>query len=256
MIVPLPSVENACSLLLQEESQRLLFGSSSGVESTALYSKGYVKDKCSICGFKWHPPEKCWEKVGYPAWHPKHKVASRQSKPNQNQNRNQFQGVPRIAAHVESGNISFTPQQFEQLLKSVKQMNVFNGGEEEFDHQFTAGIACLSSCLDMLEILEDWIYDTGASDHMTPVQDDVFDPYLLQIKPQIRLPNGETLVISHVGKFLSPLPTTLPCNFESNHACDEFDVPPTTSDQSNPSSNAPNVPASSQSEVNQTPIQS
>nr|GEV71757.1 reverse transcriptase, RNA-dependent DNA polymerase [Tanacetum cinerariifolium] len=45
-----------------EESQRLLFKSSVGIESSTLLSKGIVKDKCSICGFKWHPPEKCWEK--------------------------------------------------------------------------------------------------------------------------------------------------------------------------------------------------
>lgn len=55
LMVPLPSVENACSMLQHEESQRVLFGSTS-FDSTALYSKGVVKDKCNICGFKWHPP--------------------------------------------------------------------------------------------------------------------------------------------------------------------------------------------------------
>ena len=71
MMNPLPNVESACSLIQQEESQRVLFGSSSNVETTALYSRGNVKDKCGICGSKWHPPEKCWEKVGYPPWHSK-----------------------------------------------------------------------------------------------------------------------------------------------------------------------------------------
>ncbi|PWA50769.1 hypothetical protein CTI12_AA290690 [Artemisia annua] len=71
---PLPSVEVACALLQQEESQRGVFGSGQiGVESTALYSKGENKDKCSICGFKWHPPDKCWGKIGYPTWHYKYK---------------------------------------------------------------------------------------------------------------------------------------------------------------------------------------
>nr|GEW78173.1 hypothetical protein [Tanacetum cinerariifolium] len=58
---------------LQEESQRLLFKSSANIESSALLSNGIVKEKCFICGFKWHPPEKCWEKVGYPSWHAKYK---------------------------------------------------------------------------------------------------------------------------------------------------------------------------------------
>nr|GEV10925.1 retrovirus-related Pol polyprotein from transposon TNT 1-94 [Tanacetum cinerariifolium] len=60
---PLPIVKNACSLLQQEESQQELNqNSSSSIEMTALYSKSDLKDKCSICGFKWHPPERCWEK--------------------------------------------------------------------------------------------------------------------------------------------------------------------------------------------------
>ncbi|GJT05540.1 cysteine-rich receptor-like protein kinase 8 [Tanacetum coccineum] len=169
MIDPLPSVEVDCSLLQQEESQRLLFMSYSSVESSALLSKRIAKDKCSICGFKWHPPEKCWEKVGYPSWHSKYKgpQQSRQSRQGQFQGQNKNQNATRTAAHVESSNISFTPQQFEQLLKNI---------------------------------LEGWIYDSGASDHMTPKEDSIFDLYQLKIKPQIKMPNGDSSVISHVGK--------------------------------------------------------
>ncbi|GJZ43087.1 cysteine-rich receptor-like protein kinase 8 [Tanacetum coccineum] len=87
------------------------------------------------------------------------------------------QNVPRTTTHVESGNISFTPQQFEQLLRSVEQMGTFNGAEKE-----------------------DLIYDIGASDHMTRVHDSIFDPYLLKIRSKIKLPNGDTSVISHAVK--------------------------------------------------------
>ncbi|GJW60002.1 cysteine-rich receptor-like protein kinase 8 [Tanacetum coccineum] len=195
MINPLPSVENACSMLQQEESRRVLFGSSS-VEATASSSKGKFQEKCSICGFKWHPPEKCWEKVGYPSWHPKYKV-SKQFKPRDGQTRGQ--GQVRTDAHVESGNISFTPQQFEKLLRSFQIKSVAVEDDTEFAHEFAAGIACLSTQLDLLELLENGIYDTGATDHMTPIEKDILDPYMLQIKPQIKLPNGNTSVISHVG---------------------------------------------------------
>ncbi|GJZ45341.1 cysteine-rich receptor-like protein kinase 8 [Tanacetum coccineum] len=200
MIYPLPSDEVACSLLQQEESQRLLFKSSVGIESTALLSKKVVKDKCSICRFKWHPPEKCWEKVGYPPWHAKFKGSqqARQSRQVQTNGRNQF--ASRTTAHVKSGNISFTPQQFEQLMKTMHQMSPFSKSEEEIDHQFMAGTTCLSSQIDKLDVLDNWIYDTGASDHMTPVHESIFDPYQLTIKQQIRLPNGDTSIISHVGK--------------------------------------------------------
>nr|GEV34717.1 peptidase family M48 family protein [Tanacetum cinerariifolium] len=74
IIAPLPSMENACSILQQEESQRVLSGSLS-VEYTPLLSKGKFQEKCLNCGFKWNPLEKCWEKVGYPSWHPMYKVS-------------------------------------------------------------------------------------------------------------------------------------------------------------------------------------
>ena len=194
MMTPLPTVESDCSMLQQEESQRVLFGASS-YESTALYSKGVMKDKCGICGFKWHPPERCWEKVGYPAWHPKSKLnVNKQGKSNVQP----VQNKTRTAAHVEAGNISFTPQQFDLLLKSMQQMRL--DADDGFGPQFAAGIACLNSHLDSLEILDGWIYDSGASDHMTPENDEIVDPYLLKIKPQIKLPDGNTSVISHVGK--------------------------------------------------------
>nr|GEW62595.1 cysteine-rich RLK (receptor-like protein kinase) 8 [Tanacetum cinerariifolium] len=113
----------------------------------------------------------CWEKVRYPSWHVKFKGSQqvRQSRPVQTQRRNQF--ASRTAAHVESGNISFTPQQFKQFMKTVQQMNPFSSSEEEIDHQFVAGTACLSSQIDKIEVLDNWIYDTGASNHMTPVHD-------------------------------------------------------------------------------------
>ena len=115
---PLPSVENACSLLQQEESQRGVFGNNGhlGVESTALYSKGDVKEKCTICGFKWHPPEKCWEKSGYPVWHYKYMQGQKGKAVVKNGNGN----VRRTAAVVEnSGHVVFTSKQFEQLMKSL-----------------------------------------------------------------------------------------------------------------------------------------
>ncbi|GJX00624.1 cysteine-rich receptor-like protein kinase 8 [Tanacetum coccineum] len=137
--------------------------------------------------------------VGYLPWHSKFKGPQvKQNKNGPVQNRNQ--SANKTTTHVESGNISLTPQQFEQLLRSVQQFGSITGSEEEIDHHYAAGIACLNSQIDLLELLEDWIYDTGASDHMTPVHESVFDPYSLKIKPQIKLPNGDTSVISHVGK--------------------------------------------------------
>nr|GEU88536.1 cysteamine dioxygenase [Tanacetum cinerariifolium] len=49
----------------QRKSQKDVFSNGlTMIDSTTLFSKNAGKEKCSICGFKWHPPDKCWEKVG------------------------------------------------------------------------------------------------------------------------------------------------------------------------------------------------
>ena len=94
-------------------------------------------------------------------------------KPNGQNGQNKFQVAPKTAAHVESRNISFTPQLFVRLLRSVQKLRSVVNADDGFDHQFAAGITCLNSEIDMLELLEEWIYDTGASDHMTPENDQI-----------------------------------------------------------------------------------
>ncbi|PWA81156.1 hypothetical protein CTI12_AA190480 [Artemisia annua] len=115
---PLLNVENACAVIQQEESQKDVFHGSTVVESTALYSKNSGKDKCSICSYKWHPPEKCWEKVGYPVWHHKYKQPG---KSNQSRGNAGNSTHKRTAANVTSGSSSytFTLEQFENLMRSV-----------------------------------------------------------------------------------------------------------------------------------------
>ncbi|GJY18648.1 cysteamine dioxygenase [Tanacetum coccineum] len=90
LINPLPSVENACAVIQQEESQKDVFNFGLPmIESTALLNKSMGKDKCLIYGFKWHPPDKSAPK--------------------------------RTAANVTSGSNSFTftSKQFENLMRNV-----------------------------------------------------------------------------------------------------------------------------------------
>ena len=138
-----------------------MFGSAS-VESTALMSKADNKEKCLTCGFKWHPPDKCWENIGYPTWHYKYK---------QNQQKNKGKSVvksgttqqKRTAATAEStvgstvastGHIMFTLKQFEQLMRSLPhfanqaETSHANDTDEELENEYVAGISwytCLNS---------------------------------------------------------------------------------------------------------------
>ncbi|PWA60353.1 hypothetical protein CTI12_AA382710 [Artemisia annua] len=110
----------------QEESQKDVFHGSTVFESTALFSKSGGKDKCSICGFKWNPPERCWEKVGYPVWHHKYKPPGKPNQPRTKElDKSRGNGTNvnhrRTAASVTSGlgSFTFTFEQFENLMRSV-----------------------------------------------------------------------------------------------------------------------------------------
>ncbi|GKG00597.1 hypothetical protein Tco_0302287, partial [Tanacetum coccineum] len=109
--------------------------------------------KCTICGFKWHPPEKCWEKVGYPTWH--HKFKQNQKAKSGVKSGNGNAPVKKIAALVETGG---------HVVSTSKQCR--------------------------------WIIDIGASDHMSPDNNDLDGFHVLKNKQVINLPNGHTSVIS------------------------------------------------------------
>ncbi|PWA57609.1 hypothetical protein CTI12_AA406700 [Artemisia annua] len=113
--------------------------------------------KCSICGFKWHPPDKCWEKVGYPVWHHKYKA---QGKHNQSQSRFKYLekgrgngsnvNHRRTATSVSSGSNSFTftSEQFENLIRSVLKdikPGATTGDYINDELEFVAGMIALNA---------------------------------------------------------------------------------------------------------------
>nr|GEU57423.1 serine carboxypeptidase S28 family protein [Tanacetum cinerariifolium] len=167
-MTPLPTVESACALLQQEESQRDVFGSStsSTVETTALYNKQYGKEKCTICGFKWHPLDKYSEKIGYPVWHYKHKQNQSKNKPRNVVKQGNGNYPKRSAETVESGHIMFTSKQFEQLMKNLPHFaqcdfKLPTDTDDELDSDCMVDISwyyCLSTST---LVLQGWIIDTG-----------------------------------------------------------------------------------------------
>ncbi|PWA83352.1 hypothetical protein CTI12_AA169360 [Artemisia annua] len=111
----------------------------SSVETTALYTKAESRDKCTIYGYKWHPADKCWEKVGYSIWHYKYK---------QNQEKNKGktvvrQGINQPRRAVESsGHVMFSSKQFEQLMRSLPYFNDMKYSadtDKELDNEFVEG---------------------------------------------------------------------------------------------------------------------
>ncbi|GJS49557.1 retrovirus-related pol polyprotein from transposon TNT 1-94 [Tanacetum coccineum] len=119
-----------------KESQREVFGSRQlGIESTTLYSKGEIKDKCTICGFKWHPLEKCWEKVGYHTWHYKYKQNQKAKRGMKSGNAPLLKSIPHFnqndEANLEMRSDHMSPESNDlndiHVLKNKQVINLPNG---------------------------------------------------------------------------------------------------------------------------------
>lgn len=157
LMTPLPSVETASAALQQEEAQRdLLNTPKPDTETMAMYSRSQLGRpmQCTTCGVKGHTQDRCWTKIGYPPWHPKHKPPSGESRPANNNTKyypSRFQR-PKMAASVqatrtEQPGVLFSPQQLEQLAKLMPQLQVspFNHNselDEDIDNHFSGMISC------------------------------------------------------------------------------------------------------------------
>ncbi|GJQ94003.1 retrovirus-related pol polyprotein from transposon TNT 1-94 [Tanacetum coccineum] len=92
-----------------------------------------------------------------------------------------------------------------KLMKNLPQFaqgdfKLPTDSDDELDNDCVAGISwyyCLSTST---LVLQGWIIDTDASDHMTLVTTDMLKIQNFKLKPQITLPNGQTSLISQMGK--------------------------------------------------------
>uniref|UniRef100_A0A803KVP7 Uncharacterized protein n=1 Tax=Chenopodium quinoa TaxID=63459 RepID=A0A803KVP7_CHEQI len=137
---------------------------------------------CSHCGGKGHTQNKCWYIYGFP---------KKQDKPRLNPvNTAQF-------PVIEGSNITLTSQQFEQLLKHMPTSSATKGSEtdEEIENSFSGMVSCNHA----ESVLNGWIIDSGASDHMTYDLSKFTDPKIVVVVPKITLPTGDSASISHTG---------------------------------------------------------
>lgn len=207
LLNPLPSVENASSVMQQEEAQReLLQGpKASNTEFLAMYSKGTNSRifHCTACGGKGHTQDRCWTVVGYPKWHNNYKgnMGNVQGKPFINKPRwtsNLEQQSFKAANSAQIGESStestlFTPEQLSQLAQFM-QLNA-QDDSEALDTPFSGMMSsnkALTNC-------NDWIIDSGASDHMTPYLSNIESPTVMRSSTSINLPTGATAKITHTG---------------------------------------------------------
>lgn len=220
MMIPLPSVEEACAVIQQEESQRDILKNphTYDTELSTMLAKARINadrsafPACGVCGAKNHSSEKCWNVVGYPKWHYKYKSkapAKGQPISTGKWSNNRCSASPKMsnvtqcfAAERSDGDnttqsVMFSPQQLQQLLKLIPSASHVNATDQddELETPFSGMITCNKVETD----IDSWIMDTGATDHLTSNLE-----LLINVKPAephltIRLPTGAKAAVSHVG---------------------------------------------------------
>nr|GEU90822.1 cysteine-rich RLK (receptor-like protein kinase) 8 [Tanacetum cinerariifolium] len=242
MMNPLPNVESACSLIQQEESQRMLFGSSSNAEIIALYSIGNIKDKYRICGFKWNPPEKCREKVRYPLWHSKFKrrqsvcgiilpkILGCSGLDNKEGEGTGGTWVYLLEHKSESFEalksfLKFVCTQFGKQVKIVRSDNALEFVKGQCGPYLTSqGIAHQTSCVDRPQ-------QNGRVERKHrryPSSQKGYKFYNLLTKSTfvsrdvVFHKDVFPFAADSINNFLTPLPATFPCQSKSTIDCDEF----------------------------------
>ncbi|KAK9725435.1 hypothetical protein RND81_05G143000 [Saponaria officinalis] len=230
---PLPSIKNVVSLMLQEEVQTTNLGGTKTQEMFSFMSKGEhdkdnvrtltPTDKCVHCGRDNHMSDMCWEIRGYLAGHPKHKKPYQKTsfrgnsggifRPQRGYQVNNRQGSnngevkyhKKTTANARAENtdlssaIGAATQQLENLHKMVPvSNNTYKPGgdsEEEIECNF-AGM--MHNSIQNIHKNE-WVIDSGATDHMSPYLDILTNVEVLNEKPKINLPNEGCVRVPHRG---------------------------------------------------------
>uniref|UniRef100_A0A803NAW9 Uncharacterized protein n=1 Tax=Chenopodium quinoa TaxID=63459 RepID=A0A803NAW9_CHEQI len=232
MVTPLPTVESACSMLQQEESQReVLSQTKSDSDISAVYSRNSGQNNngqsgngnfsipqnrlniCSACGVRGHTPERCWTVIGYLSWHHKYKTGSVKLAAKPQRQKWSNKPAPSLVAVAQSsqgarqtntGNVTLTQQQFEQLLRQIPSSGKGNETDEELDSGFLGMVSCHTA----VSRADEWIIDSEASDHMTSCLECVTNPRAChQSHMKINLPTRATANVTHKG--LVELPNSL-----------------------------------------------
>ncbi|KAF7130537.1 hypothetical protein RHSIM_Rhsim10G0073900 [Rhododendron simsii] len=175
---PLPSVNRAYSLVLQEERQReVSFYKPTTLDVAALMVKENLnaqerknyknagkkkgekneRPKCTHCRWEGHTIDTCYRIHGYPPGHRLHKASSQ---PSANQ-----VSLPMIENKASSG-LMLSQEQYQQLLSLLSDANkspmAHNVGSTSTMSHLSGKAICLSSSLDHTP----WNLDSGATDHM------------------------------------------------------------------------------------------
>ncbi|KAK8272656.1 hypothetical protein V6Z12_D11G348900, partial [Gossypium hirsutum] len=195
LMQPLPTVNQAYSLVMRDETQRELASPSPISKPAALLSQhpsssSALKRRsdliCSHCQKKGHIRADCYRLNGFPA---DFKFTKKRSPTANNVvvSSSDSSALPASSSSVISAP-TFTVEQYQQLL------NLLN---KESSVQAVAQMAGTSSNSSLIH----WILDTGASNHMTHAFNSLIHPIACANNSFVKLPTGHTATVTHVGNY-------------------------------------------------------
>ncbi|XP_075486301.1 uncharacterized protein LOC142525900 [Primulina tabacum] len=246
LMTPLPSVNQAYSILSQEESHRNVLSSPVNMHTKAFYSslsRGNDSMKCENCKIPGHTKDQCFRLIGYPQGHdsmkcencnipghtkdqcfclidypPGHKLYKRFP---QNKN-NKFNQKPFKASanhtvanpaasdvsHECSKDVSTMAHTFtdDKYHQILRLLNHFPLPTEP-----TTNLAGNFTSLMTLTEPDEWILDSGANAHITDTSSVLQNPKPCDSSTgSVRLPNGKTTIILSTGSVKISPSCTLP----------------------------------------------
>lgn len=110
-------------------------------------------------------------------------ISTKQSKSKVSNTSHNVTQYKRTIACIDAGKVVCTSKQFKQLMKRLPQFDHSSDSrgdtDEELEREFVAGNSCIHCLYSSKTIVDGWIIDTGASDHMTPHENTIVSPLLL-----------------------------------------------------------------------------
>ncbi|XP_075074619.1 uncharacterized protein LOC142162195 [Nicotiana tabacum] len=231
----LPNLNQAYAMIINVESQRIteksVYGSNDNNEVVAMmsnraqnighnggsnnsggytntgYSRGYKPKnffnksiiQCDYYKRKGHTKENCFKLHGYPSdFNNKRRgggfnVQANNVNNNMNHIENNYGNLPLETAPAQF----FTPEQYQQILQMLNK-----GKDTELvANSSTTGIAGTLHAFISTLVDNDWIVDTGASNHMVHCLNllDSYEEVSEKDKNKVQLPTGEQAFIKHTG---------------------------------------------------------
>ncbi|GMI91128.1 hypothetical protein HRI_002782100 [Hibiscus trionum] len=203
----LPSVNQAYSILVQEESQRTQLSLLGTPATTVLFSasssgsdRRRFSGICEHCKIKGHRKDRCYRLIGFPSHYKFNKKKSGSSAAvalsspvHSDGDGNLVSGASGIPSGSPSAPV-FTQDQYHQILRLLNKSPSADAAVNLADIINSNSPSSNTSLC--------WIVDTGATDHILSSFNHLDDPVSCDSYSRfVHLPNGKTTPVTHLGSF-------------------------------------------------------